>query len=604
MVFRSLWRSSFRVRQHVPGSGPLGTFCHGRYVPVNLRYFSEGKSSPSRGRGVPRLLPTRPARTRFAPSPTGHLHLGSLRTALFNYLLARKTGGQFILRIEDTDRKRTVPGAQDRLCRDLRWAGLQWDEGPEIGGPFGPYNQSERNELYQQHAQELLQKGVAYRCFCPADIANTEATDVSAVSTRIGGCHSDCQHLEHGQVDQRLAAKAPFVVRFAHCGPIPTWTDLIYGTVAQSKVADGQANSAVADAILLKSDGTPTYHLANVIDDHNMEITHVIRGTEWMSSTPLHVALYNGFGWQPPIFAHVGLLTDAAGNKLSKRNFDTDVTALTTRHGILPEALNNFLALMGWSNPEKSDVRDLSELVKLFDMKFTKGNSIVSLDKLWFLQRQHARRRAEMVKRDPASIAMLDDILAYLTTSEPAKDLQDTIPTILGSRTVRMYLQCIVIADAGNYADSSSFLEKSDFYFTTSKARTSTSAEQSPPPLSHQGSIDRIVRKFFDDADCVANLKLWNGSQVSENRLQSMLADANSTLSSKLNGFCLEEVRIIHSSELDNVALKRSREYKELSQQLHDFLRLRLTFKKDPGPASVMMMVILGYDEARRRVLG
>ncbi|KAF2156569.1 hypothetical protein K461DRAFT_272621, partial [Myriangium duriaei CBS 260.36] len=560
----------------------------------------------SRGRASKQLLPDGPARTRFAPSPTGHLHLGSLRTALFNFLLAKKTAGQFILRIEDTDRKRTVTGAQQRLCQDLKWAGLIWDEGPDVGGPHGPYNQSQRTELYQKHAQKLLQSGVAYRCFCPAESSAVEAADPATLASRIGGCQSDCKHLSEDQASERLDQGVPFVVRFSFRGPPPPWTDLVYGTMGQNKVTEGRSiSTSIADTILLKSDGTPTYHLANVIDDHTMEITHVIRGTEWMSSTGLHVALYNGFGWQPPAFAHVGLLTDEAGNKLSKRNFDTDVMSLTKRHGLLPEALGNFLALMGWSNPEKSDVRDLKELVDLFDLKFTKGNSVVSLDKLWYLQRQHARRKAEKVKQDPESVRGLDDIVQYLAKDERTLNLQSQIASILGVRSREDYLRCIVLADAGNYESSSSFLDNSNFYLKTyGSDPTTLHARESESP-QQQHSIEKIVAEFMNDAETVEDLRLWDkADNARSERLFTVMSGANSSLSKRLTEICLKEARRMSDVTLDDASVKKTTEYKALSKQLHDYLRTKLTFTSDPGPASVMIMVVLGYEEARRRLLG
>ena len=554
-------------------------------------------SRAARGGTAKQLLPTGPVRTRFAPSPTGHLHLGSLRTALFNYLLAKKTGGQFILRVEDTDRKRTVVGAQERLCHDLRWAGFDWDEGPDVGGPFGPYNQSQRTELYQKHAQDLIQRGVAYRCFCPAETSAADSLDPAALATRIGGCQNDCIHLADDEIQKRLRDRLPHVVRFSYHGSTPEWTDLVYGTMTQNRSGENRTEaSSIADTILLKSDGTPTYHLANVVDDHSMEITHVIRGTEWMSSTPLHVALYNGFGWEPPAYAHVGLLTDEAGNKLSKRNFDTDVKSLTLKHGLLPEALNNFLVLMGWSNPEKSDVRDLKELVQLFDLKFTKGNSVVSLDKLWYLQRHHARRRVEAAKHSSEPTRDLEFIVQYLMMDDRIKGLDGHMSEILGTRSLAEYLECIVIADAGNYETAGSFLDKNSFYLTE-RPIDNKDLEQKQ---DLQDSIDRVISAFFTDAQTTEALSLW--SSKSQLPMHKVMWEANTQLSSLLTRLCVQEAQRL--TGITDDAVKKTTEYKGLSKQLHDHLRVRLTFKHDPGPASVMIMIVLGYEEAQRRVLG
>jgi len=217
---------------------------------------------------------------------------------------------------------------------------------------------------------------------------------MSQIGVSAGGCQSDCSSIPTEESLRRSEEEA-YAIRFGKPSANPIWTDLVYGKVTpNTKMALPQRGS-IADVILLKRDGTPTYHLANVVDDHAMEITHVIRGTEWMPSTALHVALYEAFGWTPPEFAHVGLLTDEEQNKLSKRNFDTDVKALREKQGILSESLVNFLALLGWRNPQQNDVMNLQDLTNTFDLKFTRGNTIVTLDKLWFLQKHHAKRRID-----------------------------------------------------------------------------------------------------------------------------------------------------------------------------------------------------------------
>jgi glutamyl-tRNA synthetase len=221
-------------------------------------------------------VPLNPARTRFAPSPTGHLHLGSLRTALFNYLLAKKTGGQFLLRIEDTDKKRTVSGAEERLCRDLQWAGIEWDEGPGIGGALGPYRQSERTTTHQEHANILLEKGHAYRCFCSPE----RLTNLARQRNQLG-LPSDydrtCADVPKAESDGRAYSNEPFVIRLKAPAKYPTYTDLVYGKVEIGQTRFKHGEASYDDPILLKSDGMPTYHLANVVDDHQMQITHVLR---------------------------------------------------------------------------------------------------------------------------------------------------------------------------------------------------------------------------------------------------------------------------------------------------------------------------------------
>lgn len=300
--------------------------------------------------------------------------------------------------------------AEQRLCDDLRWAGIEWDEGkhyrrvvheqfltnekgPQVGGPYGSYKQSERTALYQEHAHKLLDSHSAYRCFCSAGQPTPVQTDTSQIGAAVGGCQSDCASIPDDQSAERAHKGDRHIVRMRKPAKSPSWTDLVYGKVSLDKSSQQKLpqNLGVDGVVLLKGDGTPTYHLANVVDDHHMKITHVIRGSEWMASTPLHMALYNAFDWAPPAFAHVGLLTDKDQAKLSKRNFDTDIGSLRQKHGILPETLTNFLALLGWRNPTRDDVMELQDLVKTFDLKFTKGNTIVAFDKLWFLQKNHAK---------------------------------------------------------------------------------------------------------------------------------------------------------------------------------------------------------------------
>ncbi|RME06718.1 MAG: glutamate--tRNA ligase, partial [Anaerolineae bacterium] len=235
-----------------------------------------------------------PVRVRFAPSPTGRTHLGSARTALYNFLLARQTGGQFILRIEDTDQKRYVPGAEDELMESLRWLGLEWDEGPDIGGPYGPYRQTERREIYQQYARQLVESGHAYYCFCPP----ASVGDERSKTRRKHREQCPYRELPLHEADARRAAGEPHVVRFKapDSGSI-TVTDALRGDITVE-------NATLDDVVLLKSDGLPVYHLAVVVDDHLMKITHVFRTSEWLPTFPLHGHLYNALGWEQPVWVH------------------------------------------------------------------------------------------------------------------------------------------------------------------------------------------------------------------------------------------------------------------------------------------------------------
>jgi glutamyl-tRNA synthetase len=387
------------------------------------------QTPPRRGR-----LPDFPARTRFAPSPTGNLHLGSIRTALFNYLLAKATNGQFLLRIEDTDAKRTIPGAEEKLYEDLRWAGLQWDEGPLVGGPYGPYRQSERLPFYRSHIQPLLDSDHAYRCFCTSE--RIDELNRHRHEKGLGlGYDRKCAHMSKAEAEERAHAGEVHVIRFRAPSVWPKYHDLVYGKSGHGEHRTKKLlvdEPVYEDSILMKSDGYPTYHWANICDDHDMQITHVVRGSEWMSSTPLHVALYHSLNWTPPAYAHVPLLVGQNGQKLSKRNLDSDVSSFRDR-GFFPEALTNFAALLGWSHQEKKDFMDHQRLIELFDLKITRGNTIVSFGKLDHLQEMHAKRRIdaggdnfEQMIRD-VTIALLQkygsEKLLFLTGNRPVRDV-------------------------------------------------------------------------------------------------------------------------------------------------------------------------------------
>ncbi|KAL9061260.1 MAG: hypothetical protein Q9206_000622 [Seirophora lacunosa] len=292
--------------------------------------------------------------------------------------------------------RRTIPDAEERLYRDLRWAGLEWDEGPDIGGPYGPYKQSERTSLYEEHARKLLQSGHAYRCFCSLE----KLSELFLRRARLG-LPSDydrtCEGLPTEISDERARAGQAFVIRLRVPAMMPEFVDLVYGSVGKpnhNRKAQNLGEALYEDPILLKSDGLPTYHLANVVDDHHMKITHVVRATEWMSSTPKHLLLYRAFGWEPPAFAHIGLLQDSSYQKFSKRKGDLNIRRFEEQ-GIFPEALLNYVALYGWSHTRTSDVMSLSDLIETFDLKFTKGNTVVEPHKLVYLQKKYAAKYAE-----------------------------------------------------------------------------------------------------------------------------------------------------------------------------------------------------------------
>jgi len=312
-------------------------------------------------------------RVRFAPSPTGYLHVGGLRTALFNFLFARHSGGKFILRIEDTDRARYVEGAVDNLINTLRWAGLDYDEGPSAGGELGPYVQSERLEIYDEHVRILLESGAAYRCFCSPERLETMRKEQEKKKLQ-PKYDRTCLRLSPKEIEDNLTANKPFVVRMK----VPDDATIRFSDIVRGEVEF--STERVDDQVLLKSDGYPTYHLANVVDDHLMKISHVIRGEEWLPSTPKHVLLYEAFGWEMPVFAHLPLLLNPDRSKLSKRQGDVAVEDYRDK-GYLKEALVNFVALLGWNPGDAREIFSLKELEKEFSLdKVNKSGAVFNVE--------------------------------------------------------------------------------------------------------------------------------------------------------------------------------------------------------------------------------
>ncbi len=333
-------------------------------------------------------------RTRYAPSPTGDPHLGNIRTALFDWLLARHYGGQFILRIEDTDRARYVETAVQAQMEALRWLGLDWDEGPDTGGPFGPYVQSERLALYREHAERLVREGKAYRCYCSPE--RLEEVRLSQQAQKLPPKYDRrCRDLTEAARRAAEAQGIPPVIRFKTplTGEVECH-DVLRGSVTFQ-------NNTLDDFVLLKSDGFPTYHLASVVDDHLMEITHVLRGEEWLPSAPRHFLLYQAFGWEPPLFAHLSRILGPDRAKLSKRHGAH--SALEYREqGYLPEAVVNFLALLGWSLDDRTEIIDRQTLIEHFDLSRVLPNpAVFNAEKLLWMNGVYIRALppAELAER-------------------------------------------------------------------------------------------------------------------------------------------------------------------------------------------------------------
>ncbi|MDH7487613.1 MAG: glutamate--tRNA ligase [Anaerolineae bacterium] len=336
-------------------------------------------------------------RVRMAPSPTGYLHVGGARTALFNWLFARRHGGKFILRIEDTDRTRYVPDALDDILAGLRWLGLDWDEGPEVGGDYGPYFQSQRLEMYRHYARQLVDEGHAYPCYCsPQRLARLRQEQRQGGESDIG-YDRHCRHLS---ARERAAYEAQGIVPVVRL-KVPLegevcFHDIVYGDICKD-------NASIRDPVLLKSDGWPTYHLANVIDDHHMAITHIMRGDEWLSSVPIHVHLYAAFGWEPPVYAHLPIILDPTGKgKMSKRKkmaggVEYPVFVREFRAaGYLPEAMFNFLAGIGWSYDPEVEIFTRQQAISRFALEdLNSSPAAFPFDKLEWMNGVYIRELPE-----------------------------------------------------------------------------------------------------------------------------------------------------------------------------------------------------------------
>jgi glutamyl-tRNA synthetase len=337
-------------------------------------------------------------RDRYAPSPTGLQHIGGIRTALFNYLFARSAGGKFILRLEDTDRNRFDEAFVKNLYDVFAWLGLRWDEGPDTGGAAGPYIQSERSALYKEYAEKLLASGRAYRCFCSAERLEelrkeqeaAYSREKAAQGSRVSGYDRRCREIPPEESERRAAAGESFTIRLKiPLGEKTRFHDYLLGDI------EWKNDDVNPDPVLLKSDGFPTYHLAKVVDDHLMEISHVLRAQEWLSSTPLHVILYRGFGWEHPEFCHLPMVMGQDGKKLSKRHGATSIDEFR-RLGYLPEALLNYVALLGCSWEEGKELYSLEELAEHFSLdKINKAPGVFDYKKLEWYNGQYIRQKSD-----------------------------------------------------------------------------------------------------------------------------------------------------------------------------------------------------------------
>ena len=387
-------------------------------------------------------IPKGEVRTRFAPSPTGYMHVGNLRTALYTYLIARHNQGKFILRIEDTDQKRKVEDAVAVIQRTMESCHLDYDEGPDVGGPVGPYVQTERMSYYQKYAELLVEKGLAYRCFCSEERL-TQLRDAAAAEGQVAKYDGHCSHLSQEEIDAKLAAGEPYVIRQKIPAGHTTFHDAVYGDVTVD-------NADLDDQVLIKSDGLPTYNFANVIDDHLMGITHVVRGSEYLSSSPKYNLLYEAFGWKPPIYLHLPPvmiesvlkdketkqpILDENGNeqpivrKLSKRWGDPSFEDLLQK-GYLKEAIINYIALLGWAPKDTNEeFFSMDDLIRIFDENgINKSPSIFDTNKLTWFNAEYIRRMTPEAYADLAK-PWLSQVL------DPQKFDLDRLCQLLQART-------------------------------------------------------------------------------------------------------------------------------------------------------------------------
>ncbi|MDO4450511.1 MAG: glutamate--tRNA ligase [Moraxella sp.] len=395
-------------------------------------------------------MPFPKVRTRIAPSPTGFPHVGTAYIALFNMVFAKAHGGEFILRIEDTDQVRSTAQSEQMILDALRWTGLSWSEGPDVGGQFAPYRQSERSEIYQKYANELLDKGHAFRCFCtPEELDEMrKAQEAQGLPTKYDGRYAN---LSREESDRLATSGKPFVIRMR----VPTEGECVVHDMLRGEIVIPW--DTVDMQVLLKTDGLPTYHLANVVDDHLMQISHVIRGEEWINSAPKHKLLYEYFGWEMPTLCHMPLLRNPDKSKLSKRKNPTSITYYRDA-GVLPEVLLNYLGRMGYSLPSEKEIFSLNEMIESFDIKrISLGGPVFDIEKLYWLNGEYLRAMsAEELKTRILSWAFNDDKLTAI-----AKAIQPRINTLTDAvNWAGFYFQNLPNITADDFAHKSLDNEK------------------------------------------------------------------------------------------------------------------------------------------------
>ncbi len=452
-------------------------------------------------------------RTRFAPSPTGFLHVGGLRTALYSFLFAKKNHGQFVLRIEDTDQSRLVEQATAKLISALDWAGLTYDEGPQVGGNFGPYIQSERLEIYQTYIKQLITQGHAYYCFCSPE--RLELVRARKIAAKLPPAYDrTCRNLDQSNISEKMTAGEKFVVRMK----IPLTGEAVFTDLVRGTVTIDYKN--IDDQVLLKSDGFPTYHLAVVVDDHLMQISHVIRGEEWLSSTPKHLLLYHYFGWQAPVFAHIPLLLNPDKSKLSKRQGDVAVEDYI-KLGYTKEALVNFIALLGWNPGDNREIFSLEELVQEFSLeRVGKSGAIFNVEKLRWLNHKW------LTSYTPEKLREL--VLPFLTSTYPEASQLDT--TILDKLIKLIQKDLITLADSGKLLA---------FYFDTPKGLDKTIFAN----LKHLDQVVTMIKNKLPITNAATFLpELKQELKAAQIHLSELFPVLRYALTGEIEGFAIQDL--------------------------------------------------------------
>jgi len=499
-------------------------------------------------------------RTRFAPSPTGFLHIGGLRTALYSYFFAKQNGGHFVLRLEDTDVNRFVEGAAEAIYKGLKWAGINYDEGPDIGGPYGPYVQSQRLDIYQKYAQELLDKNLAYYCFC-SDETLEQMRQEQTARKLAPKYDRRCCKLNQDEIQKKLEAKEPRVIRMK----IPEGRKIEINDIVRGQVIYN--SDELDDQIILKSDGYPTYHLAVVVDDHLMEISHVTRTEEWLPSTPKHILLYEYFGWEPPKWAHLPLLLNPDKTKMSKRKGDVAVEDYIGK-GYLPQAMINYLAFLGWNPGSEKEIYSMEELLKDFSFeKVHKAGAIFNIEKLnWY--NQHYIRQMDLDRLAEACIPFLvkNDLLV------PLFDHGFDIAAVKGPMVIKEY---------------ETVLTKQKISFERLKKIVALEKER----MKYLAEIGESAKFFFELPQYEKKLLKWK--EMTDEEIKKSLEHSQKIISEiPEDKFNLETIK----SEL----LTGAQSYKNKGELLWS-LRVALSGQKN-SPPPFEIVEILGKKESLSRI--